>query len=74
MKLFAKLGVVAVCAAISACSVLEGEKVDYKTAGKGPSLEVPPDLTQLSRDSRYVVPGGPVPACLRPLQLWATCA
>ncbi|MDD5029224.1 MAG: outer membrane protein assembly factor BamC, partial [Rhodoferax sp.] len=32
------------------------------TAGKGPSLEVPPDLTQLSRDSRYVVPGGPVTA------------
>ena len=62
MKLFAKFGVVAVCAAISACSVLEGEKVDYKTAGKGPSLEVPPDLTQLSRDSRYIVPGGPVTA------------
>jgi len=62
VKLFAKFGVVAVCAAISACSVLEGEKVDYKTAGKGPSLEVPPDLTQLSRDSRYIVPGGPVTA------------
>jgi outer membrane protein assembly factor BamC len=62
VKLFAKLGVVAVCAAVSACSVLDGEKVDYKSAGKGPSLEVPPDLTQLSRDSRYIVPGGPVTA------------
>ena len=63
MKFSEKLGVVAVCAALSACSVLEGEKVDYKSAGKGPSLEVPPDLTQLSRDSRYTVPGsGPVTA------------
>jgi len=63
VKFSEKLGVVAVCAALSACSVLEGEKVDYKSAGKGPSLEVPPDLTQLSRDSRYTVPGsGPVTA------------
>jgi outer membrane protein assembly factor BamC len=62
VKLFAKIGVVAVCAALSACSVLEGETIDYKSAGKGPSLEVPPDLTQLSRDSRYTVPGGAVTA------------
>ncbi len=62
MKQFAKLGVLALCAALSACSMLEGEKIDYKSAGKGPSLEIPPDLTQLSRDSRYVVPGGPVTA------------
>ena len=59
---FAKLGVLAMCAALSACSVFEGEKIDYKSAGKGTSLEVPPDLTQLSRDSRYTVPGGPVTA------------
>ena len=62
MKQFAKLGLVAMCAALAACSVLEGDKVDYKSAGRGVSLEVPPDLTQLSRDSRYVVPGGPVTA------------
>jgi outer membrane protein assembly factor BamC len=49
-------------AALSACSVLEGDKVDYKSAGKGVSLEVPPDLSQLSRDSRYTVPGGSVTA------------
>ncbi|MEO7391152.1 MAG: outer membrane protein assembly factor BamC [Ramlibacter sp.] len=59
---FAKLGVLAMCAALSACSVLEGEKIDYKSSGRGTSLEVPPDLTQLSRDSRYIVPGGPVTA------------
>ena len=62
MKQLEKLGVLALCAALSACSVLEGEKIDYKSAGKGPSLEVPPDLTQLMRDSRYTVPGGPVTA------------
>ena len=31
-------------------------KVDYKSAGTLPPLEVPPDLTQPSRDNRYVVP------------------
>jgi outer membrane protein assembly factor BamC len=44
--------------------VLQGDKVDYKSASKAPvtTLEVPPDLTQLSRDSRYAVPGAPVTA------------
>lgn len=42
---------------------LEGEKIDYKTSGaKGPSLDIPPDLTQLSRETRYAVPGAPVSA------------
>ncbi len=62
MKLIAKLGLVAVALALSACSVLQEGKVDYRSATKGASLEVPPDLTQLSRDSRYVVPGGTVSA------------
>jgi len=62
MKLIAKAGLLAMAAALAACSVLEGDKIDYKSAQKGPSLEVPPDLTQLSRESRYVVPGGPVSA------------
>ncbi|MEJ6023783.1 outer membrane protein assembly factor BamC [Ramlibacter sp. PS4R-6] len=65
MKLFkAHPGAVALAAvlALSACSVIEGEKIDYKSAGKGVSLEVPPDLTQLSRDSRYQMPGGTVTA------------
>ncbi len=62
MKQFAKLALVSLCAALAACSVFEGEKIDYKSAGKGVALEVPPDLTQLSRDSRYVVPGGIVTA------------
>jgi outer membrane protein assembly factor BamC len=63
VKQFARYGVLAACAvALSACTVMDGEKVDYKSAGKGVSLEVPPDLTQLSRDSRYQVPGGTVTA------------
>jgi uncharacterized lipoprotein len=58
-----RLGVLAAAALLlSACSMLEGGKIDYKSAGKGQPLEVPPDLTQLSRDSRYQVPGGPVTA------------
>jgi outer membrane protein assembly factor BamC len=36
--------------------LLEGNKVNYKSAGKAPTLEVPPDLTQLQRDNRYAIP------------------
>jgi outer membrane protein assembly factor BamC len=47
---------------LAACSVLDSDRIDYKSAGKAPSLEVPPDLTQLSRDTRYNVPGSTVTA------------
>jgi outer membrane protein assembly factor BamC len=40
---------------LSACSVLEEDKIDYKSAAKAPSLEVPPDLSQLRKDSRYAI-------------------
>ncbi len=40
---------------LSACSVLEEDKINYKSAAKAPTLEVPPDLTQLRRDSRYAL-------------------
>jgi outer membrane protein assembly factor BamC len=62
MKLIAKCGLLAAAVLLSACSVLDGDKVDYRSATRGPSLEVPPDLTQLTRESRYVVPGGAVSA------------
>ena len=64
MKQFGRFGALVACAvALSACSSLtEGDKVDYKSSTKGVALEVPPDLTQLSRDSRYQVPGGTVTA------------
>jgi outer membrane protein assembly factor BamC len=62
MKFIVKSGLLALVAALSACSVLEPDRIDYRSAGKGVALEVPPDLSQLSRDSRYVVPGGTVSA------------
>jgi len=48
--------------ALSACSTFTADKIDYKSATKAPTLEVPPDLSQLTRDSRYNVPGGVVSA------------
>jgi outer membrane protein assembly factor BamC len=47
---------------VSGCSVLQEDKIDYKSAQRGSTLEVPPDLTQLGRDSRYSVPGSIVTA------------
>jgi outer membrane protein assembly factor BamC len=58
----ARCALLALALSLSACSVFDGDKIDYKSAGKAPSLQVPPDLTQLSRDSRYVVPGSAVTA------------
>ncbi|HTY03385.1 MAG TPA: outer membrane protein assembly factor BamC [Rhodocyclaceae bacterium] len=45
-------------ALLAACggSVLESKKIDYKAVSKLPPLDVPPDLTQPSRDDRYAVP------------------
>lgn len=41
----------------SGCTLLQEDKIDYRSAQRGNSLEVPPDLTQLSRESRYAMPG-----------------
>lgn len=51
--------------ALGACSTvndfLSGDKIDYKSQStKTARLEVPPDLTQLQRDSRYVPQSGGV--------------
>lgn len=63
MNILSRCALIGVSLSLAACSVLDGDKIDYKSAGqKGPSLEVPPDLTQLSRDSRYAVPGSAVTA------------
>ena len=37
------------------CSALQEDKVNYKSATKAPSLDIPPDLTQLRKDSRYAL-------------------
>ncbi|MDR1849623.1 MAG: outer membrane protein assembly factor BamC [Zoogloeaceae bacterium] len=44
---------------LTACSSLvpDSKKVDYKSASRrAPSLELPPDLTQTTRDDRFAVP------------------
>ena len=58
----ARLGLLGLTLALSACSALEGDKIDYKSASKGSTLEVPPDLQQLSRETRYATPGAVVSA------------
>jgi len=58
----------AVIAALSGCSsiegVLAGDKVEYKSAAaaRDKPLDVPPDLTQLTKDPRYAQQGGAVSA------------
>ena len=53
--------------ALTGCSTVEnmlsGDKIDYRSTGNRTSgLEVPPDLTQLAKDSRYQPPSGSVSA------------
>jgi outer membrane protein assembly factor BamC len=47
-------------AALAGCStfdeLLDSRKIDYKTAGRLPPLEVPPDLTRPASDDRFAVP------------------
>ncbi len=57
----------AIALALAGCSSIEnmmsGDKIDYRSSGtKTNGLEVPPDLTQLARDTRYGQQGGSVSA------------
>ncbi|MCI3205686.1 MULTISPECIES: outer membrane protein assembly factor BamC [Pandoraea] len=53
----ASLALVAGCSSLS--SALSSDKVDYKSSKTGPSLDVPPDLTNVqATDRKYVSPGG----------------
>lgn len=59
MKMFATRNVaawVALAVTASGCSMFEGKKIDYKSAGKLPTLEAPPDLVMPAGDNRFVVP------------------
>jgi outer membrane protein assembly factor BamC len=61
--LLAAAAVLAVGACSSVDSFLGGDKIDYKSqASKSAALDVPPDLTQLARDSRYQPQSGVVSA------------
>ena len=44
------------CAVLGACSEFGSKKIDYKSAGQTPPLEVPPDLTRPGTDDRFRVP------------------
>lgn len=60
----AKKGIIGVLAlaSLAGCSsvsnLLDPDRIDYKSASKAPtvSLEIPPDLTQIRRDSRFAIP------------------
>ena len=58
----AQLSLLSLSLALCGCSVLQGDKIDYKSATQAPTLEVPPDLTQLSGDPRYSLGGANVSA------------
>ena len=63
----AALAGIACLFALAGCTTIEnfltGEKVDYRsTTTRSTGLEVPPDLTQLSKESRYQAPSGTVNA------------
>lgn len=51
-----------VALALGGCSSFQEDKVDYTSAKRVSTLEVPPDLTKLSSESRYMVPGSVVTA------------
>ncbi len=58
-----RMGVQALCwitagALLAACSSIElpSKKIEYKSAGKLPPLEIPPDLTRPTADDRFTVP------------------
>ena len=64
-----RLGIVLSClAGLAGCStfdnLLSGDKVDYRSTSttRSAGLEVPPDLTQLSKESRYQQPNGAISA------------
>jgi outer membrane protein assembly factor BamC len=48
----------AVMFSLAGCSTSfwDGKRIEYKSAEKLPSLEIPPDLTSPTRDDRYQVP------------------
>ncbi len=50
------IGVTIAALALGGCELMEPKKIDYKSAGKAPSLEVPPDLTAPTGDNRYSIP------------------
>ena len=61
MKLF-KWSLPLLVIALSGCGITETGKIDYRSGQKTTPLVIPPDLTQLSKDTRYAVVNGSVSA------------
>jgi outer membrane protein assembly factor BamC len=59
-----KLVLVGAVLSLAACSALESDKVNYRSASKAKAstLDIPPDLSQLTKESRYVLADGSVSA------------
>ena len=58
MRVASRLHVALLVVGLAGCSSigLESKKVEYKSASKAPTLEVPPDLVAPTRDDRFSVP------------------
>lgn len=54
--IFCALALLGLAGCNSLNSLMEPGRIDYKSAGKAPTLEIPPDLTQLQRENRYAIP------------------
>ena len=61
MKLFTWLPALLVLF-LGGCGITETGKIDYKSGQKTTPLVIPPDLTQLSKETRYAVVNGSVSA------------
>jgi outer membrane protein assembly factor BamC len=59
---YSKVFLLGVTLALGACSALETDKVDYRATAKAPKLDIPPDLTQLTKETPYTVVDGAVSA------------
>ena len=63
---FHRLGLITLITCLAACgSIMDSDKVNYKTQTDAPpatSLEVPPDLSKITRNKRFEVPGGTISA------------
>jgi outer membrane protein assembly factor BamC len=55
-------GLALVAALTSGCSVLQEDRIDYTSAKQVNTLEIPPDLSQISRDPRFAMPASVVTA------------
>ena len=61
MKLF-KWSLPLLVVVLGGCGITETGKIDYKSGQKTTPLVIPPDLTQLSKETRYAVVNGSVSA------------